>query len=110
MNNKNSWAIFARSMTSFGIMAASVFGGRDLKQSLNLAGQTGAIDATLNLIAPLENLEYNPIEPITDEMQAKNKVIEGLQEENQALKKQISDLSTKLDFIMAKLIANPPNN
>lgn len=83
----NTWNTFLKSLLVGGLMAGQAFGGRDLKTGLNIAAESGSINALFDVI------DDETVEPLSKEMQAKNAKIEAQNQEIEALQQQVKQLT-----------------
>lgn len=102
---KESWANWGKALLATALIALPAFlpakASDKVATGIGFAGQTGLLNATASLFDSA--VDANPMQHVTDEIVAKNQIIDGLKSENDALKKQLGQLSTQMATLMQEV-------
>ena len=102
--SKNNWnnALkgLGRALFTAGLMSASIWGGRDLKRVVGIAGEAGVNQSVFDMLSPQEN---PGVDMLSQELEAKNDIIAAQNKQIDILKKQIGMLQNSVERLMGAL-------
>lgn len=104
--NNTLWGNFAKAVVGAGFLSALAFTkgktNENVATGINIAQQSGAIDALFSLFVK----DQNPMPEVTNEIVANKQIIAAQQAKIDALTQQIASLSNTVNVLMHQLATN----